>query len=292
MTTGPNPESDPSRAALAAEARQRFVALAKRPEEKFDLAEAALLIAAEEHPGLDVAAYLARIDDLAERVRILARTPLIGGESRDPDEVALAALHHVLFEQERLRGDAIEPDYQPYYHPRNSFLDDVLDRKRGMPITLSLLYCEVARRAGLQAVGVALPLHFMVEFRGANFSTIVDPYNRGQRLSAEERSRLPKEYLVPASKKQILARMLTNLKEAYRLRGPLPKALAAVERLLVLSPSLDQVRDRGLILAKMNLPGPAWFDLKLYARLAPGAPDAQSTSNTADQLWRSMGRLN
>jgi regulator of sirC expression with transglutaminase-like and TPR domain len=86
--------------------------------------------------------------------------------------------------------------------------------------------------------------------------------------------------------------VLINLKQAYRVRGPLPKALSAVERLLLLNPSLDQVRDRGLILAQMNLPGPAWFDLKLYARLAQGAPDAEGTAETADKLWRQMGRMN
>lgn len=289
-------ESDRERerelAALSAAARERFVKLARGPEEKIDLAEAALLIAAEEYPGLDVPAYLTRIDGLAERVRRYVRTPPPEVTTRDPDEVALTALQRVLFEEERIEGDPIEERYHPLYHPQNSFLNQVLDRKRGMPITLSLLYCEVARRAGLNAVGIALPWHFMTEYRGEHSSTLIDTYDRGTRIPAEERAKLPQEHLVPASKKQILARMLNNLKGAYRLRGPLPKALAAVERILVLSPSLDQVRDRGLILAQMTLLGPAWFDLKLYARLAPGAPDAKATAETADQLWKQMGRLN
>ena len=144
----------------------------------------------------------------------------------------------------------------------------------------------------MEAVGIALPGHFVAEFRGTSFRALIDPYNRGHRLRPEDRAQLPQELIVPASKKQILARMLNNLKEAYRLRGPLPKALAAVERRLVIAPTVDQVRDRGLILARMNLPGPAWFDLKLYARLAPGSPDAQRTSETADRLWKEMGRLN
>ena len=120
----------------------------------------------------------------------------------------------------------------------------------------------------------------------------MDPFARGTRLSAEDRAGLPQEYLVPAPKKQILARMLNNLKQAYRIRGPLNKALAAVERILVVSPALDQVRDRGLILAQMNMPGPAWFDLKLYARLAQGAPDAQGASDAASTLWKQMGKMN
>jgi regulator of sirC expression with transglutaminase-like and TPR domain len=288
--TAEEPDAEREQAALVAAARAQFTALVRRADERLDLAEAALLIAAEEYPGLDVAAYLARLDALGERVRTLAAAAPAG--QRDADQSAMAALHHVLFEQEGYTGDPIEEQYQPYYHPRNSFLNEVLDRKRGMPITLSLLYCEVARRAGLAAAGIALPGHFIAEFRGRHTSVLVDPYRGGYRLTAEDRAVLPAEYLVAAPKKQILARILTNLKQAYRLRGPLTKALAAVERLLALSPSLDQVRDRGLILAQMDLPGPAWFDLKLYARLAHGAPDAAGAAQAAERLWKQMGKLN
>jgi regulator of sirC expression with transglutaminase-like and TPR domain len=288
----PDREREQEQSALAAAARERFVKLARGPEEKIDLAEAALLIAAEEYPGLDVPAYLARIDDLAARVRRYVRVPPPEIDAQNRDEVAMAALHRVLFVEERLEGDPIEERYHPLYHPQNSYLNQVLDRKRGMPITLSLIYCEVARRAGLNAVGLSLPSHFMAEFRGEGMSVLIDAYNRGTRISAEDKARLPQELFVPATKKQILARMLNNLKNAYRMRGPLPKALAAVERILILAPSVDQVRDRGLILAQMSLLGPAWFDLKLYARLAPDAPDAKASADTADQLWRQMGRLN
>ena len=288
----PDREREQKNAALAAAARERFVKLVRRREEEIDLAEAALLIAAEEYPGLDVPAYLARIDDLAARVRRYVSEPPPGSTARDRDEVALDALHRVIFVEERLEGDPIEERYHPLYHPQNSYLNQVLDRKRGMPITLSLIYCEVARRAGLNAVGMALPAHFMAEYRGDHLSVLIDPYNRGTRISAEDRARLPQDLLVPATKKQVLARMLNNLKGAYRMRGPLTKALAAVERILVIAPSVDQVRDRGLILAQMTLLGPAWFDLKLYARLAPDAPDAKASAETADQLWRQMGRMN
>jgi regulator of sirC expression with transglutaminase-like and TPR domain len=280
------------RSRLAAEARERFVALARRPEDQIDLAEAALLIAAEEYPGLDVAAYVKQIERLAAHVR--RRIALMQGDPTPAhaDEIAINALHHVLFEEENFTGDPIEEQYHPLYHPRNSFLNEVLDRKRGMPITLSLLYCEVARRAGLNAVGIALPSHFVAEFRGEHLSVLVDPYNRGTRIPPEDRAKLPSDLLVAASKKQILARMLNNLKNAYRRRGPLVKALSAVERILLLNPSLEQVRDRGLILAEMNLSGPAWFDLKLYARLAEGSADADAADKLAERLWREMGRMN
>ena len=288
----PDREREQEQSAQAAAARERFVKLVRGPEEKIDLAEAALLIAAEEYPGLDVPAYLARLDELAARVRRYVRVPPPAVDARNRDDVAMEALHRVLFVEERLEGDPIEERYHPLYHPQNSYLNQVLDRKRGMPITLSLIYIEVARRAGLNAVGLSLPNHFMAEFRGEAMSVLVDAYNRGTRISAEDRSRLPQDLFVPATKKQILARMLNNLKNAYRMRGPLPKALAAVERILVVAPSVDQVRDRGLILAQMSLLGPAWFDLKLYARLAPDAPDAEATADTADQLWKQLGRLN
>ena len=288
----PDREREQEQSAQAAAARERFVKLVRGPEEKIDLAEAALLIAAEEYPGLDVPAYLARLDDLAARVRRYVRVPPPEIDARDRDDVAMAALHRVLFVEERLEGDPIEERYHPLYHPQNSYLNQVLDRKRGMPITLSLIYIEVARRAGLNAVGLSLPNHFMAEFRGEGMSVLIDAYNRGTRISAEDRARLPQDLFVPATKKQILARMLNNLKNAYRMRGPLPKALAAVERILVVAPSVDQVRDRGLILAQMSLLGPAWFDLKLYARLAPDAADAKATADTADQLWKQLGRLN
>lgn len=286
------PGDDQERAIKAAEARERFITLARRPEEQIDLAEASLLIAAEEYPGLDIAAYLSKLDLLAARVRDRLSENKQSASTTDPDEMAFRALHEVLFDEERFRGDPIQQEYYPLYHPRNSFLNEVLDRKRGMPITLAVLYCEVARRAGLHAVGIAMPGHFLAEFRGEHLSVLVDPYSGGARIPDSDRASLPGEYLVPSPKKQVLARILANLKNAYRQKGEMTKALAAVERILVVSPSLEHVRDRGLILTQMNLPGAAWFDLKLYARLAEGMADADAAGRLADKLWRDMGRLN
>lgn len=315
------PEDEATRAALAAAARQRFMTLAKLPEDQIDLAEAMLVIAAEDYPGMDIGAYLQQLDDLARRVRDLLSpeaaerpaSPNVAGlpsaippvgerpaqrPSGDPDERAFAALHRVLFVEEGFTGDNSDA-----WYARGSYLNQVLLHKRGLPISLSVLYCEVARRAGLDAAGISLPSHFVAEFRGQHMRRLLDPFHRGRRLDPEEAAvlasggrgvpvDLPPEVFLPASKKRILARVLTNLKEYYRRHGPVFKALSAVERLLALSPSLDQVRDRGLILAQMNLPGPAWFDLKLYARLADGAADAPLVEDAAAQLWKRMGRLN
>jgi regulator of sirC expression with transglutaminase-like and TPR domain len=249
---GPNQE----RAARIAAARRRFSEVAALPDEVIDLAEGALLIAAEEEPDLDVGTYLARLDDLAGRVQRLLAAPQ---EAHD-DEAALDALHRVLFEEEGFTGVGAEerPD------PRNSFLNDVLERKRGLPITLSVVYCEVARRAGLDAVGIGLPGHFIVQFRGRHLSAFVDPFHGGSRLAREDCAallarvlgqpvELTPEHFLPATRKATLARILNNLKAEYFQSGQLTKALAAVERILMLQATLDQVRDRGLILRQMGL---------------------------------------
>ncbi|MBI3970694.1 MAG: hypothetical protein HY332_05345 [Chloroflexi bacterium] len=318
---------DDERAAQVAAARERFVRLARRPDREIDLAEAALLIAAEEYPGLDVGVYLSRLDALAQRVRGRLAAKSVEPESPEADEASLAALSEVLFDEEGFRG--AEPD--DFYSPRHSFVNEVIEHKRGLPITLSVIYCEVARRAGLHAVGINLPGRFIVQFRGKHLSVYVNPFDRGTRLPDErdalaervfgQRVELSPDHLRPASRKQILARMLGNLLGNYlRQRPPnLSKALAAVERMLAIYPSAEQVRDRGLILRAMGhqtinqapaiaeqnqlaavrllehaaqLLGSAWFDLKLYARLGEGTTDATSTGGTADEIWQLLARQN
>jgi regulator of sirC expression with transglutaminase-like and TPR domain len=258
--SGAQPESEggsgDDRGSGRSGARRRFAALATLPDEAIDLAEGALLIAAEEYPSLDVGAYLQRLEGMAHRVREY----LDAGQGGDTDETALQALHRVLFEEEGLHGTS----QAEYGDPRNSFLNEVLERKRGLPITLSVVYCEVARRAGLDAVGIGLPGRFIVQFRGRHLSTYVDPYERGARLTPEECAamlsrvfnqaiELTPEHFLPASRKAILARILNNLKAEYLQAGELTRALSAVERILMLGATLDQVRDRGLILRRMGL---------------------------------------
>jgi regulator of sirC expression with transglutaminase-like and TPR domain len=313
-------DEERQRAALVAAARERFVALVRRPERDISLAEAALLIAAEEFPRLDIPHYLGMLDTLAHRVgRRLAESSEEG--AHDADERALAALDHVLFEEEGFSG----PPEAAWEH-EDFFLSGGLERKRGVPIVLSVIYCEVAARAGLQAVGVNLPSHFMAQFRGEHLSVLVDPFNHGARIPPDTQPMgYAQDRLPIASRKQTLARMLQNLKFLYVQSRPpqLLKALAAVERILLLVQSPDQLvvqlRDRGLILRGLGANaierarilrrtdpgaaahaisragqffGPAWFDLKLYARLAEGAQDAAQTGELADQLWRELGRQN
>jgi regulator of sirC expression with transglutaminase-like and TPR domain len=314
---GASAQDEAQRAARVAAARERFVTLARRPERDVPLAEAALLIAAEEFPAVDASRYLGMLDALGHRVRRrLAAAREIGG--RDADEAAFEALHGVLFEEEGFSGP---PPGSSYEH-EDYFLSGGLDRRRGLPIVLSVIYCEVAARAGLTAVGINLPAHFMAQFRGEHSSVLVDPFNRGARVAPDaEPMGVPQSRLPIASRKQILARMLQNLKFLYVQSRPphLIKALAAVERILVIAPSMDQVRDRGIILRGLGMQaverarllrrsdraaaayavdragqflGPAWFDLKLYTRLSEGAPDAAQIGELADQLWLQLGRQN
>lgn len=296
----PHSSGDPQ----AVEARRMFYALISRPEGRIDVAEACLWIAAEANPGLDVAAYLARLDELGARVRRRFDLATMHRAEADRDELALEALHTVLFIDEGFRG-AIGDDYQ---QARSSFMDDVLDRRRGLPILLSIVYCAVATRAGMEAVGIGLPGHFIAEFRGTGMHVLVDPYNLGRRLTHSEceelvrvttgrKAPLLSHHVQAQAPRAIIFRVLSNLKHAYMRQRAHAKALDVVERILRLSPSAEQVRDRGLLLRQVPMPRAAnltaaWLDLSLYARVMPEAPDAPRVTEIASEIWKQLGRMN
>ncbi len=259
----------------APSARSRLAALVVRPEAELPLAEAALLIAAEEYPQLPTGPYLRRLDLLAERVR-----------DRLSDETAplvlLQELSRVLFQEEGFRGNA-----EGYYDPRNSFLNDVLDRRLGIPITLSLVYLEVGWRLGLPLAGVNFPGHFLVRYEGEALRILVDPFQGGElRFEGDAQALLDRvyggrvplqpEYLRAAGKKDILTRILANLKGIYLNGHDDVRALAAVERLQLLRPGEpEELRDRGMILARLGRAGEAREELVRYLERAPGAADAR-----------------
>ena len=255
-------------------ARERFAQLVNATNEDFDLAEAALLIAQEEQPELDVATYLQRLDALATKVR--ARLP----EPQTP-AATLAQLNELLFQEERLSGNATDS-----YDPRNSFLNDVLDRKTGIPITLSVLYLDIGRHVGLPTVGVGMPGHFVVQYAAHGAPFWIDPFHGGEILNHNEcvarvehiyQQQLPwnESYLQPVSDHDILGRMLYNLKAIYVQKGDYHRALQVVERLVLLRPHmLTEVRDRGLLRAQLGHFEAALEDLQHYLQLAPQAPDA------------------
>jgi regulator of sirC expression with transglutaminase-like and TPR domain len=254
-------------------ARTRFAALIARPS--IPLAEAALAVAEEEYRGLDVRAYLAKLEALAERVG--RRLP----EGRPPLAVLLA-LKAVLFEEEHFRGNEKE-----YYDPRNSFLNEVLDRKLGIPITLSIVTIEVAARNGLRLDGVGFPGHFLVKCPatgGLAGDLYVDPFNGGDILTTQEcmarfkaalhGREFDPRYLEAVAPPQILGRMLHNLKKIYVEAGDDVRALWTIDRLLLLSPgNIEERRDRGLLSARLGGTSAAVKDLTAYVEAAPLASD-------------------
>ncbi len=227
-----------------------FAELVRLPEPELDLGRATLAIAEVEHPGLGPEPCLARLDELAARSGV-AREP--AGHAR------LSRLRVFLFDEERFRGNA-----QDYYDPRNSCLTDVLDRRLGIPITLSVLMMEVGRRVGLTVSGIGLPGHFVVGAHVDGTMVVVDPFGGGRVLTRENAASLVSRvvgrpvnltdaHFAPASKRQIITRMLLNLKGIYAHREDWAKVLAVLERLLVVdveNPSL--AREHGTALARFR----------------------------------------
>jgi regulator of sirC expression with transglutaminase-like and TPR domain len=274
---------------------ERLSRLVSGPDQEINLAEAALLIAKEEYPALDVDAYLARLDELAARVQNrLSPQPGI--------EEIVVTLNEVLFEEQGFSGNTDD-----FYDPRNSFLNEVLDRKLGIPITLSILYMEIGRRVGLTLEGVSFPGHFLVKFATEEGDVVLDPFAGGMPLSEEDLiERLHEtvgenpaadtplgELLGTAGKREILVRMLRNLKIIYLRREEYDQALTAASRILVIDPSnAEEVRDRGEIYRKLECFRAAATDFQRYLRLAPDAPDRPEVQRRLFALEQSARRLN
>ncbi len=254
--------------------RQRFAAAVDRPEHEIDLAEAALLVAAEEYPELDVDAYLARIDALAAEVE-----PRLAADATLAERVA--TFNDFLFREHGFVGNQ-----ERYDDPRNSFLNDVIDSGQGLPITLSILYMEVGRRVGLPVHGVGFPGHFLAKLDGdpeivvdAFFGRIVTREECSERLRAvlgDDADLSPGDHLRPATRREILVRLLTNLKHVYVRDSDWLRAVACSDRLLVLMPdSPSELRDRGLVYERMDCFMAAVSD---FERLLELVPDADHTA--------------
>jgi regulator of sirC expression with transglutaminase-like and TPR domain len=271
-----------------------FEQLAVLPDEQLDVALGAALIARDAHPGLDVGRCLTRLDDLA--------APLVGHDfaGMTPADQADVVSRH-LFDELGFRGNE-----QEYYDPRNSLLPDVLDRKLGIPISLSLVYCEVARRVGIRASGVSFPGHFLVRVEGADEPSraIVDPFFGGRRLddpglqrllerSSPNKKLVPEEHLAPATSRAILVRMLINIKWIHATRGDFARALLALDRIICLQPdSAPALRERGMLAAKLGAHEAARADLSRLLELVPQAPDASSIRERLEELRKKRTVLN
>jgi regulator of sirC expression with transglutaminase-like and TPR domain len=253
-------------------ARQQFARLAASPDHALDLAEAALWIAAEEDGPVDVERYLARLDELADALR-----PRISPEHTPRER--LDQLLAYMFRELGFRGNEAD-----YYDPRNSYLHQVLDRRCGLPISLALLLIEVARRVGLRVAGVGFPAHFLAVDLDLP-QLFIDPFHGGRLLTEYEcrvllrqktqgRVEFDRSLLRPVSARQLLIRVLTNLKSVHLGRGDLERALAASDRILLLSPAAaEEYRDRGLCQLQRRAFRAAVEDLNHYLSLAPMADD-------------------
>jgi len=281
-------------------APDRFAELMAREEPAIDLARACLLIAQDAYPGLDVEGYLGEIERLAARLR----GRLAEG---DDAEERIAALSEFLFADLGYTGNA-----DNYYDPRNSYLNEVLDRRTGIPLTLSVLYMEIGRRIGLPLEGVSFPGHFLVRVQLRGSLLVLDPFSGGLPLAETDlRARLRRvipagatglvpleelpleQFLEPAGKRQILARLLRNLKGIYREADKPERLLEVLNRMRVVAPEAHgELRERGLLYQRLECYRAALKDLADYSALEPDAPDAEEVRARVLELSALCARLN
>lgn len=271
-------------------ARARFAELIERPESAADLAEAALWIAAEERPDVDPGAALAELEALTAQVREACHA------SSDAAE-RLASLKRVFFRELGFRGNA-----EDYYDPGNSDLAWVLMHRKGIPITLSLVFMEIARRLGLEVEGVGFPGHFLVRVRG-EAEVLVDVFEGRTVSEADCSSKLRTLYgdeiqfhpglLRACTPHEILSRMLRNLKYAHLRRADYTRALACCDRLLLLEPDATaELRDRGALFVRLECPAAALADFERYLELAPDDEAASAVRAALASLREQARRLN
>ncbi|MEO8074863.1 MAG: transglutaminase-like domain-containing protein [Acidobacteriota bacterium] len=255
-----------------------------------DLAPAALAIARVEYPSLDASPYLDTLDRMGEeaKARIGEVPKLAQGES-------LRALNEYLYDEQGFAGNR-----DRYDDPRNSFLNEVLDRRTGIPISLAVIYLEVARRAGLRVDGINFPGHFLLRAResrqsdtGADF-VIIDPFHGGAQLSEFDCRQLLRQHvgdeaafdstlLVPATRHDIVVRMLVNLKRLYVRMRSFPQARFISSLLIDVDPSaIPELRDRGLLAYHLQDFAAALRDLEEYLRLVPRSPNTVEPDLVAD----------
>ncbi|HEY5900729.1 MAG TPA: tetratricopeptide repeat protein [Burkholderiales bacterium] len=279
---------------------EAFARLLAVEDTRIDLAQGCLMIAQDAYPELDIERYLGDIERMAMRLR--ARLPqTYGAEER------VAALNEFLFGDLGYVGNTDQ-----YYDPRNSYLNDVMDRKTGIPITLAVVYMALGRRIGLPLEGVSFPGHFLVRLRLRAGMLVLDPFACGAPQSAGElRERLQRvipaelsrkvpvaelpleQFLEPATNRQILARVLRNLKAIYRDGDKPQQLLDVLNRMLLVSPDATaDLRDRGIVYQRLECYRAALQDLSAYVEREPNAPDFEEVRVRVMELSALCARLN
>jgi regulator of sirC expression with transglutaminase-like and TPR domain len=281
-------------------ALEPFAQIVQRDDARIDLARACLLIAQDAYPGLDVDRYMGEIERMAIRLR--GRLPQTGGA-----EERVVALNQFLYGDLGYWGNTDD-----YYDPRNSYLNEVIERKTGIPITLSILYMELGRRIGLPLEGVSFPGHFLVRLRLRGGMLVLDPFAGGAPQSEDElRSRVKRvipdgvaddlpaaelpldQFLEPATNRQILSRVLRNLKGIYRDTDKPERMLDVLNRMLLLTPDASaELRDRGYVYQRLECYRAALKDLTDYTEREPDAPDLYEVRSKLMELSALCARLN
>jgi regulator of sirC expression with transglutaminase-like and TPR domain len=274
------------------EIRADFVAQVGRPESAFDLARTALLVAAESDPNVDVDGTLHTIDRWAQDLQSRLSPDMNNLQK-------LARLRSFLFDDLGFRGDR-----KDYYNPSNSLLHQVMVRRRGIPLTLSILFMELGWRVGMPFEGVGFPGRFLVRLTGEPDDLILDPFQRGMSVHEEDCRRILLEVsggklsfhgdlLVSVTKRDMIARLLLNLKGAYLRKNEDEHALAAVDRLLVIHPEdADEIRDRGLLLFRLQRFGLAIDALTSYLEARPDASDKETIEEHIETLKGLLAKMN
>ncbi len=270
---------------------ERFKDVANRPEKKISVAEAALIIAGDEYPELDVNKYLERLDEIAEHARPYA-------SDRLSPERQIERLGEYMHGQLQFRGNT-----EAYYDPRNSYLNDVIDRRLGIPLTLSILYIEVGRRLGMPLFGVGFPGHFLVKWHRENEEIFVDPFNNGRVLDevgllqlvdeiVHGGMSLRREWLESVGPRYMLTRLLANLKSIFIQNENLRRAFLVTRELLVLLPfSEDNLRDASMLSYRIGALRHAAEYMEEYLLHHPDAPDVRPMRVYLRAVWVALNRL-
>jgi regulator of sirC expression with transglutaminase-like and TPR domain len=274
------------------DARERFLDHMRRPEDGLELARAALLVAAEAEPALDVEAHLATLGGWGATLA----TRLEPGWN---NLQRLARLRAFVYDELGFRGDT-----RDYFAPENSLLHEVLRRRQGVPLTLAIVMLELGWRIGMPLEGVGFPGHFLVRLTGEPRDLVLDPFEHGRSMHEDDLRRIlgsttqgtvafGPELLASVGKRSMIVRLLHNLKNAHVRRGEDAGALAAVERLLALQPEdAGQRRDRGLLLVRLNRHREALTALLDYLEHAPRALDHDDVARHVMELRGILSSLN
>jgi regulator of sirC expression with transglutaminase-like and TPR domain len=268
-----------------------FLKLTQQKDEEINLAEGALLIAKDAYPELEIEDYLGQLKQMGAELQ----------KQIDPEsdvKARIDALNAYLFDEQGFSG----ADEEHYYDVRNSYLNDVLERKVGIPITLSVVYMQIGRQIGLPLVGVNFPGHFIVKHKVLD--TFIDPFEKGKILTNEDFPEkliqlfgkpvpMQSQFLKEAANKQILARMLRNLKQIYFRQGQYEKAVSAVEKITWLEPqSAQDFRDLGYLYYRLQAYPQSLAAFQQYLRLSDNLPDQEEIARNIRVIIEQIASLN